>query len=132
MMSFCSVVSAYYFGNITYPSRDPPRMGFLSTVPSDANDKYQAAIQSAGSNLPCTLFCFSLYPCSTWTIVNSVPAPSVLASATATDSNGVAAATLSPSSGGGGTRAGSFAAPRFSTPGIWVSMLVVLSGIVMC
>ncbi|EAU86678.2 hypothetical protein CC1G_07336 [Coprinopsis cinerea okayama7 len=42
-----SVVSSYYFGNITYPTQDPPRMGFLSTVPEDADQRLRAAVASA-------------------------------------------------------------------------------------
>jgi phytepsin len=42
-----SVVSSFYYGNLTYPSQDPPRMGFLSTVPSDADDRMRAAVQAA-------------------------------------------------------------------------------------
>ncbi|KIJ31215.1 hypothetical protein M422DRAFT_36305 [Sphaerobolus stellatus SS14] len=38
---------AFYFGNITHPSVDPPRIGFLSTVPSDAAASYSSAIGSA-------------------------------------------------------------------------------------
>ncbi|KAF7369314.1 Peptidase A1 domain-containing protein [Mycena venus] len=29
------VLASFYYGNITYPSVDPPRIGFLSTVPAD-------------------------------------------------------------------------------------------------
>ena len=31
-----SLLAAFYYGNITYPSHDPPKMGFLLTVPQDA------------------------------------------------------------------------------------------------
>ncbi|KAJ2930718.1 hypothetical protein H1R20_g1743, partial [Candolleomyces eurysporus] len=52
-----SVLSAYHFGNITYPSMDPPRMGFLSTVPPNANDLMQSAQASAArfDEFPSTL-----------------------------------------------------------------------------
>jgi phytepsin len=52
-----SVLSSYYYGNITYPSQDIPKMGFLSTVPADAADKMRiavAAASSAGRNFPAT------------------------------------------------------------------------------
>lgn len=39
-----SVVSSFYFGNLTHPSADPPRMGFLSTVPADASQNLKAAV----------------------------------------------------------------------------------------
>ncbi|PPR00690.1 hypothetical protein CVT24_000978 [Panaeolus cyanescens] len=42
-----SVISAYYFGNLTYPSQDPPKMGFLSTVPPDADQKMKDAVEAA-------------------------------------------------------------------------------------
>ncbi|KAF9002527.1 aspartic peptidase domain-containing protein [Cyathus striatus] len=51
------VLSAYYYGNLSYPSHDIPRMGLLSTVPSDANQKLVAAVQSAskaGGEFPAT------------------------------------------------------------------------------
>ncbi|KIJ56094.1 hypothetical protein M422DRAFT_239298 [Sphaerobolus stellatus SS14] len=36
---------AFYFGNVTHPSVDPPRIGFLSTVPSNASALFDAAIE---------------------------------------------------------------------------------------
>ncbi|TFK17740.1 acid protease [Coprinopsis marcescibilis] len=42
-----SVVSSFYYGNLTYPSGDPPRIGFLSTVPQDADAQLRAAVASA-------------------------------------------------------------------------------------
>ncbi|TFK36228.1 aspartic peptidase domain-containing protein [Crucibulum laeve] len=50
-----SVLSAYHYGNLTHPSQDPPRMGFLSTVPDDAGERLRAAVQAAsrsGGNFP--------------------------------------------------------------------------------
>lgn len=41
---------AFHYGNLTHPSVDPPRIGFLSLVPSNANDLYQQAISEAMSN----------------------------------------------------------------------------------
>ncbi|KAF5367290.1 hypothetical protein D9615_010453 [Tricholomella constricta] len=45
-----SVLASYHYGNLTHPSRDRPRMGFLSTVPSDADDKLKAAVAAAAKN----------------------------------------------------------------------------------
>ncbi|KAF7315683.1 Peptidase A1 domain-containing protein [Mycena indigotica] len=45
-----SVLSAYYFGNLTHPSRDPPLIGLLSTVPPDAGDLYRKAVANAINN----------------------------------------------------------------------------------
>ncbi|KAF9042966.1 aspartic peptidase domain-containing protein [Panaeolus papilionaceus] len=42
-----SVTSSYYFGNLSYPSKDPPKMGFLSTVPADADQKMKDAVEAA-------------------------------------------------------------------------------------
>ncbi|KAK2459962.1 hypothetical protein APHAL10511_007968 [Amanita phalloides] len=44
------VLSAYYYGNLTYPSHDPPRMGFLSTVPHDAGERLIADVNNAADN----------------------------------------------------------------------------------
>ncbi|RDB16465.1 Pepsin A [Hypsizygus marmoreus] len=52
-----SVLSTFHYGNLTYPSHDPPRMGFLSTVPADADDQLKAAVEDAaknGGNFPAT------------------------------------------------------------------------------
>jgi hypothetical protein len=40
-------VTSFYYGNLTYPSQDPPRMGFVSTVPDNANDLFADAISNA-------------------------------------------------------------------------------------
>jgi hypothetical protein len=51
-----SVFVAFYYGNLTHPSQDRPRVGLLSTVPSDAAQRLQAAVQfsnvTLGGNLP--------------------------------------------------------------------------------
>ncbi|KAL5522860.1 hypothetical protein ACEPAG_8878 [Sanghuangporus baumii] len=41
------VLASFYYGNLTHPSSDPPRIGFLSTVPDDAALQLDAAVQSA-------------------------------------------------------------------------------------
>ncbi|KAL5522891.1 hypothetical protein ACEPAF_1158 [Sanghuangporus sanghuang] len=41
------VLASFYYGNLTHPSSDPPRIGFLSTVPDDAALRLDAAVQSA-------------------------------------------------------------------------------------
>jgi phytepsin len=40
-----SVIVAFYYGNITHPSQDQPRVGLLSTVPPDAAQRLQSAVQ---------------------------------------------------------------------------------------
>ncbi|TCD60835.1 hypothetical protein EIP91_009424 [Steccherinum ochraceum] len=42
-----SVLVAFHYGNLTHPSQDPPRIGLLSTLPSDASDKLQAVVGQA-------------------------------------------------------------------------------------
>ncbi|KAF8885385.1 aspartic peptidase domain-containing protein [Gymnopilus junonius] len=77
-----SVLSAFYYGNLTYPTHDPPKMGFLSTVPSDASDKMIAAVAAAAkanNNFPAV----------------SQPPPSGTFTSLQTDSNGLPQATTS-------------------------------------
>ena len=57
MMISCvnSVLAAFYYGNITCPSHDPLKMGFLSTVLQDAAAQLVSAVATVkmGDNLPC-------------------------------------------------------------------------------
>jgi len=54
-----SVIVAFYYGNLTHPSQDEPRVGLLSTVPPDAAQRLQTSVQSHnatfGGNIPCAL-----------------------------------------------------------------------------
>lgn len=55
--TYGSALVVFYYGDLVYPSRDPPRVGFLSTVPSNADSLFKEAIRDAdtkGSNLPRT------------------------------------------------------------------------------
>lgn len=55
-----SVLAAYHFGNLTYPSQDPPRMGFLSTVPDNADALLRSAVARAAlrdDNFPGIYLC---------------------------------------------------------------------------
>ncbi|ETW75583.1 aspartic peptidase [Heterobasidion irregulare TC 32-1] len=50
-----SALVSFYYGNLTYPSKDAPRIGLLSTVPDDAAVQLQSAVSAAASsngNLP--------------------------------------------------------------------------------
>jgi hypothetical protein len=52
---FRSTLVAFYYGNLTHPSVDPPRIGFLSAVPDNADQLLQDAVQNAtlnGGNFP--------------------------------------------------------------------------------
>jgi len=40
----------FYYGNLTHPSVDPPRIGFLSNVPQNANQLLQQAVAGAQAN----------------------------------------------------------------------------------
>ncbi|EPT05128.1 hypothetical protein FOMPIDRAFT_1021485 [Fomitopsis schrenkii] len=41
---------AFYYGNLTHPSVDPPRIGFLSMVPSNASALLDGAVTDASDN----------------------------------------------------------------------------------
>ncbi|EJC99086.1 acid protease [Fomitiporia mediterranea MF3/22] len=43
------VLASFYYGNLTHPSFDPPRIGILSTVPEDTELRLAGAVQSAAS-----------------------------------------------------------------------------------
>ncbi|KAI0304284.1 acid protease [Multifurca ochricompacta] len=47
---FKSNLVAFYYGNLTHPSVDPPRIGFLSMVPDNANSIVQDDIAQAQAN----------------------------------------------------------------------------------
>ena len=57
MMISCvnSVLAVFYYGNITCPSHNPPKMGFLSTVSQDVALQLVSAVATVkmGNNLPC-------------------------------------------------------------------------------
>lgn len=46
---------AFHYGNLTNPSQDPPRIGLLSTVPSNDQELLKQAVDAAahdGGNFP--------------------------------------------------------------------------------
>ncbi|KAI0637478.1 acid protease [Trametes polyzona] len=45
-----STMVAFYYGNMTHPSQDPARVGFMSMVPSDAGHALEQAVDSAIAN----------------------------------------------------------------------------------
>lgn len=47
---FRSNLVAFHYGNLTHPSVDPPRIGFLSLVPPNSNGLYQQAVKDALNN----------------------------------------------------------------------------------
>ncbi|TFY53270.1 hypothetical protein EVG20_g10194 [Dentipellis fragilis] len=108
------VLAAFYYGNLTYPSQDSPRMGFLSTVPPDAGEQLGAAVSSASASL----------------LATSDPAPSGTPSAAVTDAQGVPQAR--PSIVSGDTSSGATAAPSLdvalwhaSACAVWTALWMV-------
>ncbi|EKM52972.1 uncharacterized protein PHACADRAFT_259144 [Phanerochaete carnosa HHB-10118-sp] len=78
-----SVLAAFYYGNLTNPSQDPPRIGLLSTVPSDGGEQLKEAISAAeAAHAPLT--------------ATSDPAPSGTYVALTTGVGGVPQATAMP------------------------------------
>ncbi|KAI0816835.1 acid protease [Trametes gibbosa] len=47
-----STLVAFYYGNLTHPSVDPPRVGFASLVPPDAAERLRDAVARAGDGDP--------------------------------------------------------------------------------
>ncbi|PPQ64155.1 hypothetical protein CVT24_008790 [Panaeolus cyanescens] len=61
---FRSNLVAFYYGNLTHPSVDPPRIGIRSNVPPNAGELLQQAVQNAvknGGNFPRMVV--AKYPC---------------------------------------------------------------------
>jgi len=46
----CSNLVAFHYGNLTHPSVDPPRIGFLSMVPNNADALLDQAVDDAEAN----------------------------------------------------------------------------------
>ncbi|KAL6302937.1 aspartic peptidase domain-containing protein [Sparassis latifolia] len=106
-----SVLAAYYYGNLTHPSQDPPRVGFISTVPDDAGEALREAVQaaiSAGAIFPAT----------------SEPAPSGTYMATTTGPGGVPQATHLAASYSSNARSSNAARITDYADG-WTSLLVI-------
>ncbi|KAF7970144.1 hypothetical protein HWV62_24920 [Athelia sp. TMB] len=104
-----SVLTSFYYGNISYPSQDPARIGLLSTVPSDASAELASALASASAN------------------GGNLPAPSTAPTGTTSDSNGVAQAANSTTSTVSSTASSSSAIPRLVPSNILLLMLLASS-----
>ena len=82
-----SVLSSYYYGNLSHPTQDPARIGFLSTVPQDAGERYTSVLRTADKNLYA-----SAEPAPTWLPIaagtNSVGVQEAQTTGTARDQNG--------------------------------------------
>ena len=60
----------FYYGNLTHPSEDPPKIGFVSLVPSDDNELLEDAVQEAqsdGGNFDCESSCVPRCGCGALT-----------------------------------------------------------------
>ena len=44
------MLAAFHYGNLTHPSQDPPRIGLLSTVPTDGGERLREAVMAAEQN----------------------------------------------------------------------------------
>lgn len=44
-------MTSFYYGNITHPSSDPPRVGFASNVPADAGELLRDEVASAVASM---------------------------------------------------------------------------------
>ncbi len=53
----------FYYGNLTHPSVDPPRIGFVSLVPANATQIFQQAVDDAekSGNFECKFRTTTLY-----------------------------------------------------------------------
>jgi len=115
-----SVLAAFYFGNITYPSRDPPRMGFLTSVPQDAASQLVSAVAAVktGDDFPAI----------------SEVAPSGTFTPAGTGSNGVPVATgtgraTQTGSSSGTTSKGSKSGAERTRGGMGIGVVVGIVGV---
>ncbi|KDQ51867.1 hypothetical protein JAAARDRAFT_40697 [Jaapia argillacea MUCL 33604] len=82
------VVAAFYYGNLTYPSRDPPKIGFLSTVPANAVQRLEDAVSGANSTASGTLPATSnLPPTGTLPVLPATVTSPILTTSTTSDSS---------------------------------------------
>ncbi|KAF7304598.1 Peptidase A1 domain-containing protein [Mycena chlorophos] len=101
---FKSNLVAFYYGNLTHPSVDPPRIGFLSRVPADAVALLDAAAANAeqnGGQFSSTLVVAATTGVQADTTV-AAPSTTAPAAATTTSSSSAAAAASSSSAPGAG------------------------------
>lgn len=130
--SYFRVLSAYYYGNLSFPSVDPPKIGLLSTVPTDASQQLQAAVTTASKagNFPGAFFLHHarqgllLADMSLMSTAISEPAPSGTVTPALTKANTVVSPTanVNTSSSARGLRALGFADAH-----AWLLILAVLA-----
>ncbi|KII83036.1 hypothetical protein PLICRDRAFT_180803, partial [Plicaturopsis crispa FD-325 SS-3] len=106
---------AFYYGNLTHPSVDPPRIGFLSTVPSNAADLLTEAVQEAqqnGSGLESTV---QAAPTNAASTTITIAADPTATSTSASSSSGTAAGAQAQTSSGSSSY-------LVSTLGLWIAV----------
>ncbi|EMD40177.1 hypothetical protein CERSUDRAFT_104024 [Gelatoporia subvermispora B] len=72
-----STMVVFYYGNLTHPSVDPPRMGFMSMVPSNASTLLQDAVDSAQEDGGVFSSTVDIAPTPGATTSMNVPAPTI-------------------------------------------------------
>jgi len=112
-----STLVVFYYGNLTHPSVDPPRMGFLSTVPSNADALLAADVAQASKS---------------GFVESSIAAPTGTFVAATTNSEGIAQA---PSGTAAAAQthngASTFPSAYASYPFIFTIMMVAISAFVL-
>jgi hypothetical protein len=131
LSSYFRVLSAYYYGNLSFPSVDPPKIGLLSTVPTDASQQLKAAVTTASKagNFPGAFFLHRarrgllMADISLVSTAVSEPAPSGTVTPALTKANTIVSPTanVNTSSGARGLRALGFADAH-----TWLLILAVL------
>jgi len=89
---FKSNLVVFYYGNLTHPSVDPPRVGFLSQVPQNATALLQQAVAEAQSDGG--VFESTVNPAPTASTVVTVSAPSTSVAAASSTSSSPSTPTL--------------------------------------
>ncbi|GJE99878.1 acid protease [Phanerochaete sordida] len=124
----------FYYGNLTHPSVDPPRIGFLSTVPQNATALLQDAVQDAqqdGGKFESTS---NVAPTATTLLTvdgaastPTAPAASQTPAAPATEVAAVSTSTPSPSAPApSASQKASSGALRLTSSMLWYAVLALL------
>ncbi|EIN13008.1 acid protease [Punctularia strigosozonata HHB-11173 SS5] len=139
---FKSTLVAFYYGNLTHPSVDPPRIGFMSTVTSDTTAELSQAIadaQTEGGLFESTL---EVAPSASAAVTTVNPTDTVDAaeatasSASASPSDAATAVTASAEASASSTssntasssqQTSSATITRTTRTGAWMVILAVLS-----
>ncbi|KAA1469639.1 acid protease [Dentipellis sp. KUC8613] len=122
-----STLVAFYYGNLTHPSVDPPRIGFLSTVPTDAVAELDQAIDDAKENNGNFETTSQIAPTGSASEISV--APSTLAVPTAVSSS-ASAAPSAPSSTSSSDRSKNGAQPSAHLSTVAVLSTALLSSLI--